>query len=172
MPGMRRWIKLWVMESLEGSIRYQLEAAERCVWYDLLLFSATCDPPGKIADRDGRPFPRKYLASRLNVSEELFTQALKKSLDEGRITEQAGVLLITHWEKYQSEYDRQRPYREAKKEAEELADLTDDDLTDQYRRGELTSSEFVTARKRLTPLKRIQAENQAIIAKREREKRG
>jgi hypothetical protein len=79
------------------------------------LFSATCDPPGRIADRDGRPYPRSFLAGRLNITEELFNKALKKSVDEGRIRDDKGVLTIVHWERYQSEYDRQRPYREAKK---------------------------------------------------------
>jgi len=142
MAGIRRWIKLWVMESLEGSIRYQLEAAERCVWYDLLLFSATCDPPGKIADRDGRPYPRKFLAGRLNITEELFNQALKKSVDEGRITDDDGVLVITHWERYQSEYDRQKPYREAKRDARSLSTPLDVQMLKKYRSGEITKRQY------------------------------
>lgn len=111
MPIKRKWVKLWVTECLEGSIRYQLQPDERSVWYDLIIFSALCDPPGKIADRDGRAFPRQFIASRLNITEGLLESTIDQCTHEGRLQENDGVLIITNWERYQSEYDRQKPYR-------------------------------------------------------------
>lgn len=112
MPVTRRWVKMWVTECLEGSIRYQLEASERSVWYDLILFSALCSEKGHICDRDGRPYPHQFIANRLNVSLELFERTLKKCKEEGRLNEDEHGIHITNWERYQSEYDRQRKYRQ------------------------------------------------------------
>lgn len=111
----RRWIKLYPLQCLEGSIRYQLEPDERGVWYDLLNFSAVCVEPGVISDRDNRPYPHSFIANRLNIPLELLERTLKKCEEEGRIHENETGIHITNWKVYQSEYDRQKPYREAKK---------------------------------------------------------
>lgn len=111
MPAIRRWVKLWVTECLEGSIRYQLEPSERSVWYDLILFAALGSPPGHICDRDQRSLPHQFIANRLNVTLELLEITLTKCLDEGRVTEDEQGIHITNWERYQSEYERQKPYR-------------------------------------------------------------
>ena len=90
VKGRRLWIKLYPVDCLDGSIRYQLQADERGVWYDLLNFSAICANPGTIADKDGRPYPHSFIANRLNISLELLEQALKKCKEEGRIREDDG----------------------------------------------------------------------------------
>jgi DnaD/phage-associated family protein len=107
----RRWIKIYPIECLEGSIRYQLEADERGVWYDLLNFAAVCVEPGTICDRDNRPFPHSFIANRLNIPLELLERTLKKCCEEGRIDENDNGIHITNWKVYQSEYERQKPYR-------------------------------------------------------------
>jgi hypothetical protein len=112
----RRWIKLYPADCLYGSIRYQLESDERGVWYDLLNFSALCSEPGTISDKDSRPYPHEFIANRLNVTLELLEVTLKKCKDEGRIKEDGKGIHITNWKDYQSEYQRQKPYREKKKE--------------------------------------------------------
>lgn len=115
MPGQRRWVKLWVSECLNGSIRYQLEPDERSVWYDLILFSALGNPPGNICDRDGRAFPHSFIANRLNITEALLDSAINNCIAEGRLTEDQSGVHVTNWDRYQSEYERQKPYREEKK---------------------------------------------------------
>jgi len=112
----KTWIKLYPLDCLEGSIRYQLEADERGVWYDLLNFAAICATPGIIADKDGRPYPHSFIANRLNISLELFERTLKKCQEEGRIYENETGIHITNWKAYQSEYERQKPYRKRKEE--------------------------------------------------------
>lgn len=112
-PTRRRWIKLYPLECIDGSIRYQLTPSERGVWYDLLNFSAVCSNDGTISDRDGRPYPLSFIASRLNITITLLKSTLDKSIEEGRLTMTLdGVISITNWTRYQSEYDRQKPYRQ------------------------------------------------------------
>jgi len=110
--GKRTWIKLYPIECMEGSIRYQLDADERGVWYDLLLFSSLCAEAGTIADRDNRPYPHQFIANRLNITGELLERTLAKCIKETRITEDDTGIHITNWKNYQSEYDRQKPYRQ------------------------------------------------------------
>ena len=119
----RRWIKLYPIETLNGSIRYQLSSAERGVWFDLLCFSSLCSNTGDICDRDGKTYPMDYIANRLNIKMALLKSTLQKCVAEGRIVFDDNGIHITNWKLYQSEYDRQKPYREAKKSSadEELA---------------------------------------------------
>jgi len=117
--GKRTWIKLYPVDCLDGSIRYQLEPDERGVWYDLLNFSAICATPGSISDKDDRPFPHSFIANRLNIPLKLLESTLAKCLDEGRITENGQGIHITNWASYQSEYERQKPYRRKEGEVTE-----------------------------------------------------
>ena len=114
----RTYVKMFPKECLFGSIRYQLLADERGVWYELIYFSALCLNPGTISDNDGRPYPHSFIANRLNISEELLERTLEKCELEGRIIDDKTGIHITNWAAYQSEYQRQKPYREAKKKAE------------------------------------------------------
>jgi len=110
----RPWLKLWAIECLEGSIRYQLDAAGRGTWYDLLALARICGQEGSISDRDKRPYPHDYIANRLNIPLELLESTLKNCIDEGRITEDEKGIHITNWKTYQSEYERQKQYRKPK----------------------------------------------------------
>lgn len=116
----RRWIKLYPQQCLEGSIRYQLEPDERGVWYDLLVFAGICNQDGWIRDRDKRAFPIQFIANRLNIPLELLERTVEKCLTEGRVegNEDKG-LRIANWKVYQSEYERQKPYRGRKSKAED-----------------------------------------------------
>ena len=107
----RRWIKLYPVECLEGSIRYQLEPDERGVWYDLLNFTALCANSGSIADRDSRPYPHSFIANRLNIPLELLERTLTKCIEENRLKEDKTGIHITNWKYYQSEYDRVKGYQ-------------------------------------------------------------
>jgi len=112
----RTWIKLYSIDCLEGSIRYQLEPDERGVWYDILNLSAICATPGLISDKDSRPYPHSFIANRLNIPLELLERTLKKCEHEGRISENDTGINITNWAAYQSEYERQKPYRQKKQD--------------------------------------------------------
>ena len=110
----KRWIKLWVHESLEGTIRFDFSPEERAVWYDLLLLAGRCRREGIIAPSEGAAFPHLWIAGTLNISQELLDRTLKKCIETERIKENSNGIEILNWAKYQSEYDRQKPYRQGK----------------------------------------------------------
>ncbi len=110
--GKRSWVKLWVTGWLHGSIRWQLDPAERGVWADLLCLAGECGQEGKICDNDGRPYPRDFLASQLHIPQTLLDQTIAKCKHEGRLDDQDDIIIISNWQTYQSEYDRVKKYRE------------------------------------------------------------
>jgi len=93
---------------------YDLEEAEQSVWDKLLCMAGLCGFEGAICNNDGKTFPRSFLAHELHTSEELLESTLKKCKAEGRITEDGAGIHITNWTSYQSEYERQKPYRQKK----------------------------------------------------------
>lgn len=107
----RAWLKIYITGWLHGSIRWQLTPEERSVWADLLCLAGECNREGEIADNDGRALPRSFIANRLNIPLELLDVAIKKCEEEGRVIEKSGILVITNWAAYQSEYSRQKKYR-------------------------------------------------------------
>ena len=111
----RAWIKLHINGMMNGSVRYQLEPEERATWVDLLCFAGLGVVPGIISDSDLRPYPRSFIANRLNISLDLLEGTLSKCIDEGRISEDDNGIHISNWASYQSEYQRQKPSRDKNK---------------------------------------------------------
>lgn len=107
----RRWIKLWVAESLRGTIRFDFSSEERGVWYDLLIMAGDCREDGYIAPGEDRGYPLEWIAGALNIPLKLLERVLKKCVDTDRIEMTDKGVLIKNWTKYQSEYDRQKKYR-------------------------------------------------------------
>jgi len=62
-----------------------------------------------------RPYPHDHIAREINTRLELFESTLAKCINEGRITEDGQGIKITNWVKYQSEYERQKPYRQRRR---------------------------------------------------------
>ena len=112
--GRRTWIKLHTHGILHGSISYQLNDAEQSVWVKLLCLAGECNRDGQISDNDGRPFPHGFIAHEIHTVLELLETTLNKCIEEGRITEDGSGIHITNWATYQSEYQRQKPYRHPK----------------------------------------------------------
>lgn len=107
------WVKLWVAECLTGTIRWELEPDERGVWYDLLLLAGDCRTAGIISANETTPLPRRTIAGRLNIDDELLDRTIKKCVASGRIEiDKKGLIHICSWAKYQSEYQRQKKYRQ------------------------------------------------------------
>ncbi len=108
----RRWVKLHVKGWLHGSIRWQHTAEERGVWADLIALAGECNREGAICDNDGKAFPLEFLANQLNISLTLLESTIEKAIVHDRITEKEGVIYITNWTTYQSEYERVKKYRQ------------------------------------------------------------
>lgn len=108
----RSWVKFWVDECLDGSIREQLTAEERCVWYDLVIYSARCRVPGVISANETEPITTRRLAAVLNLDEELLKRALVIFQNQGRVKiDSKGLFHIVSWKKYQSQYQAQKKYQ-------------------------------------------------------------
>lgn len=112
----RAWIKVFVTGWLHGSIRWQLEPAERGVFIDLLVLAGECGREGEISDNDSRPFPLDFLANSLNITRELLDSTIDKCVKEGRLLVKEDVIIVVNWKAYQSEYDRQKQYRQKPEE--------------------------------------------------------
>jgi len=102
---------------LHGSINYQLTLEEQALFYKMVMFSAVCGgQPGVISDNDGRPMPHWFIANELHAPLEVFKSMLAKCVEEGRLQENSNGIVVTNFDQYQSEYLRQKPSRERRKE--------------------------------------------------------
>ncbi len=111
---MRKWIKLYCYERLHGSVIYDLTEAEQSVWDKLLCMAGMCAHEGLISDSDRRAYPHSHIIHELHTTEKVFESTLTKCIQEGRLTEDSEGIHITNWHRYQSEYQRQKSYREEK----------------------------------------------------------
>lgn len=118
-PKHRDWIKLWIKESLVGTVREDLTSEERGMWYDFLLLAGNSRVAGVICSNENTPMPVKRIAGILNVSEKLVERCISKFAESGRITVGAtGLLHIANWDRYQySDYDRVKKHREKQRAA-------------------------------------------------------
>jgi len=115
----RIWVKMHCEGCLHGSINYQLTLEEQAVFFKLIMLSAVCTgEPGTISDNDGRAMPHWYIANELHAPLEVFESTLKKCIKEGRLSENTVGILVTNFKVYQSEYERQKPYRKNKQKGE------------------------------------------------------
>ena len=149
MPAPRRWVKLFCYERIHGSVAFQLTESEQSIWDKLLCLAGLCGHEGLIADHDRRPYPHSFIVHELHTTETLFNSTLRKCITEGRLSEDGEGIKITNWDKYQSEYSRQKPYREAQAFADQSGTPDEAQLTEQYRSGVIDASEFVKRRKEL-----------------------
>jgi len=105
MPKEKRWwIKLWTKEWLDGTIRFDLTPEERSIWVDLLALAGDSRVPGIIQSGKNSPFPHSYLASRLQISVDLFETTIAKLISQQRISENNEGIHILNWDKYQAKY--------------------------------------------------------------------
>ena len=108
----RNWIKLYVDQCLRGSMMTELDPAERFVWFGFLLLAGDSSFEGRICITETVGYTDEQLASMLKVDVQLLRTAKRKMVKFEKIAVHEGnVIEILNWKKYQSEYDRQRPYR-------------------------------------------------------------
>jgi len=122
----RTWVKMWVNECLEGTIRFDFTPAERGVWYDLIILAGHCRVPGVISANETTPYPHSYIAGLLNIDLGLLEATLEKCKVSGRIKETEHGIELMNWEHYQSEYERQKPYRQQKEKGKAPKGLLED----------------------------------------------
>jgi len=115
----RGWVK-FTKSWLTSSINYRMELSEQAVFSKLIVMADEYGPvPGLISDNDFRAIPLEYIAHLACCSVEILNTTLKKSKDDDSIFENGHGIFLTHFDDYQfTEYDRQKPYRNTKKEKE------------------------------------------------------
>lgn len=114
---MKHWRKSWSYDNIFGSSRFDFDAAQRGVWNDLLdLADISRVKRGLIAPAEGQSYTHEYIAGILNIPLKLLDDTLALCVKKKRILENGNGIEIVNWDKYQSDYDRQKPYRKAKKD--------------------------------------------------------
>ena len=117
----RTWIKLYVDQCLHGSMISELSPDQRWQWIGLLLLAGDSSIPGTIfrrKDENGTPFGYSpiTIAEMLDIDIAVYKAGIKRMIDKQKITvAENGVISIVNWSKFQSEYQRQKPYREGYK---------------------------------------------------------
>lgn len=112
----------------------ELTAEQRWLWIGLLLLAGDSSIPGIIFRRkgaDGSPtgFSSITLAETLDINLSAFDDGIKRMVEKGKISiDGKGVISILNWNKYQSEYQRQRPYRDGYKKSCNQGNALDRDI--------------------------------------------
>jgi hypothetical protein len=117
--GNRTWIKIYCDKWLTGTLREDAPDV-RGVWIDLLTLagSGQYGDTGEIKLTNGVGFTDGQIAEILHIPKPLWRKAKHRLLETERIEiSPRGAIRIIKWSKYQSEYQRQRPYREPKDDA-------------------------------------------------------
>lgn len=116
----RTWIKLDCEGTLRGSINYLLSIEGQAIWVKMICLSEVSGGrPGYIEDNNNNGLPHDYIAQELHCNVELFELVIEKMTADGAITTNGtGSIHLVNFDHYQiTEYDRQKPYRDAKKAA-------------------------------------------------------
>lgn len=114
----RTWVRMDCEGLLRGSINYLLTLEGQAVWFKMIALSEICGGrPGFIEDNNEKGIPLNYIAQELHCTTEIFETVLKTMINDGAIKKNGtGSIELVNFHHYQfSEYDRQKPYREAKK---------------------------------------------------------
>jgi hypothetical protein len=113
----RNWIKIYVDQCLRGTMMDEMtNPAERFIWFGFLLLAGDSPINGKIAITENMGYTDEQLGALLKCDSKIITSAKQKMVKYDKIsTAKNNVIEIVNWGKYQSEYQRQKPYREDEK---------------------------------------------------------
>lgn len=123
--GRRHWVKLWVNEWLDGTTRFEMSDAQRAFWIDLLAMAGRSRVPGIVCAGAINGVPVGYPINKFQslLSEPIDIEATFQLFEKNgkikvEITQEIPIKLykleLLNWAKYQSEYQRQKPYRQKK----------------------------------------------------------
>jgi len=113
----KKWIKIYVDQSLRGTMMDELTPAQRWVWFGLLLMAGDSTIEGvvfsrKDVSRNPIGFSDAAIAENLGVTIREYRTAKAKMIQYEKIEiGPKGAIKIVNWKKYQSEYQRQKQYR-------------------------------------------------------------
>ena len=119
-----RWIRLWTEETLTGTTFSELNAAQRGVWFSLLVLAGRAPNEGRVELRKGIGYRLEHLAFDLQVEPDVLNDAILRLIEVGKVrtlprhsayTKVNVRLTIAKWGQYQTEYAK---YRKGKRNKE------------------------------------------------------
>lgn len=116
--GLRKiYRKSWPYDNLFGSLRFETTSGQRGIWNDLLdMAKLSRVEPGLISPAPGQAYPHAWLAEFLNVPLKLLNETIELLVKTDRIEENHTGIRIINWHKYQTDADRQKAWRDSKRE--------------------------------------------------------
>ncbi len=122
----RTWIKVYCEKWLSGTIRDE-QPDVRSVWIDLLTLAGNGQfgDIGEIKLANGVGLTDRQIAEILHISKALWKKSKQRFVLTNRIeiTSKEAISII-NWSKYQSDYQRQKPYRQKIKEQPDMEEHT------------------------------------------------
>jgi hypothetical protein len=114
----RTWVKLDCQGVLHGSINWLFNLEEQAVFLKLIPMAAVyCRTPGTIADNEGKPLSREFIAYELHCPVETLNSVIDKGSKDNCLRDTEEGLVLVNFPRYQfTEYDRQKPWRERQRE--------------------------------------------------------
>ena len=112
--GSRTWIKVYCEKWLQGTLREDT-AEIRGIWIDILTLagSGQYGDTGEIKLTNGVGFTDRQISEILHIKTTSWRRAKQRFIETERIKiSPKGAIQISNWSKYQSEYRRQKPYRQ------------------------------------------------------------
>jgi len=112
--GRRTWVKIYCDKWLRGTLREETLDL-RGAWIDLLALAgdSAYGDIGKISLADKCGLTDKQICTILNIKNKKWQNIKKRLIETDRIKANGyNEIEIVNWDKYQSEYERQKPYRE------------------------------------------------------------
>ena len=110
------WIKVHVqgyLKSLRKGSLGKLDLEERAIWSGLLALAGDSAFPGLITVTGNIGYSDDQLADALMTSKDAIRKSKKSMIREKMIkVDGVGNIKIVNWKQYQTEYERQKPYRE------------------------------------------------------------
>ena len=122
------WFKMWTDFDIPGfKWTADIDNAELGAWVRLMRYAAIAETKGAICITEGVSYTPEQVKAMIKADKDY----LEKWEKQGAIKIEKGVIFIANWKKYQSEYDRQKPYR--KKNEKELQEkVTSEGYTKSY----------------------------------------
>lgn len=110
----RNWIKLYVDQILGGSMMDELKNDERWSWIGLLLLAGDSRVEGHVCVINNIGYTDEQICGLLDIPLKTFKKAKDKMIKHKKIKVlENNVIQIVNWKKYQSEYRRQKKYRDS-----------------------------------------------------------
>jgi len=134
MPRRRMpWFKVYT-SILNSSFNYEFTLEEQATFLKLIALAADMGGTGYIADGEGQSIPLEFIANRIHVPIEVLNNTIRKGEKTNRLKVNSTGLEIVKWKEYQSEYARQKPSREARKERDFIFSIEQNVFNDVYKK--------------------------------------